>query len=173
MHVLRADANPSSRQVAATSAIAVNGGMTKGARPGRSDARRLQPSRRRRVPAARVLFIFQLVPIQGIFTALPHARLPYFASILPIASTLPADGTLRRIELRRQPDVDDRLGQFRSDDAGTHGDDLGVVRFGGAVGRIGIVGQRRANSGDLVGRNANADTRSTKQNGALVFTCND
>ena len=73
------------------------------------------------------------------------------------------------VELGGKPCVHDGLGQFRPDDARTHGDDLGVVGLGRAFRRIGVMRQRRADARHLVGRNAHADPRAADEDAAVIF----
>src|SRR6185312_10331988 len=78
-----------------------------------------------------------------------------------------------RVEFRIEPCIDDRLGQFRADNARAHSDDLGVVGLGGTFGGIGVVRQRRADARNLVGRDGNTNAGAAKQDGAVLLAVND
>ena len=103
----------------------------------------------------------QLVSTPSTRRAMAQA-LAYFASTSSIALTLPAERPASS-KVWAQKGVGDRLGEFRADDARAHGDDLGVVRQRGALGGIGVVGQRGADARHLVGRDADADAGAADQ----------
>ncbi|ENN83663.1 hypothetical protein RHSP_74657 (plasmid) [Rhizobium freirei PRF 81] len=64
--------------------------------------------------------------------------------------------------------VDDRLRKFRSNDAGAHGNDLGVVRQRRPLGGISIVCEGCPNTRHLVCRNADADPGAAHQDGLVI-----
>ena len=93
--------------------------------------------------------------------------LAYLASTSLIALTLGAERPAWSKVWARN-DVGDRLGELGTDDAGAHGDDLRVVGQRRALGRIGVVGQRGADAGNLVRRDADADAGAADQDRLVV-----
>src|SRR5271170_1622203 len=77
------------------------------------------------------------------------------------------------VKVRGEIDVDDGLRQLRTDHPGAHGDNLRVVGFRGAFGRIGVVRERRANARHFVGRNGDAYSRAAEEDSPLVLALFD
>ena len=72
------------------------------------------------------------------------------SSIKPVDGLDIGGGRAVWVELGCEPCVYNGLGKLGANDAGTHGDDLGIVGFSGPFSRIGIMGESGAKPGTLL-----------------------